>query len=93
MFASDWFISLFTSTMPITKTTRFFPIFFKEGWVIVYKIILMILKSFQQTVLTIRDAGDILVKIKNHELFIQNINAFNQSESEHFWEGIFANID
>lgn len=70
MFSSDWFISLFTSTMPLTKTTKFFHLFFKEGWVVVYKIILMILKTFQPSLLTISEAGDILVTLKSNDLFL-----------------------
>jgi hypothetical protein len=70
MFSSDWFISLFTSTMPLTKTTKFFNLFFKEGWLVVYKIILMILKTFELSLLAISEAGDILVTLKSNELFI-----------------------
>ena len=73
MFSSDWFISLFTSTMPISKTTKFFTLFFKDGWVAVYKIILMILRHFSKELLKIRESGDILVALKNNEMFLQNL--------------------
>src|SRR4051812_22218845 len=43
MFAADWIISLFSSTMPITRINKFFGMFFKEGWIVSYKVILLIL--------------------------------------------------
>ena len=74
MFASDWFISLFTSTMPISRSTKLFNVFFKHGWVAVYKLILMILKKFQKTLLQSKEAGDILISLKNNDLFALNLN-------------------
>ena len=44
--------------------------FFKDGWISVYKIILMILKLFQKSLIGIKEAGDILVKLKSNELFL-----------------------
>jgi hypothetical protein len=46
MFAADWIISLFSSTMPITRINKFLGMFFKEGWIIVYKVVLLILERY-----------------------------------------------
>ncbi len=47
-----------------------FTAFFKEGWIVVYKIILMILKLFEKDLLVIEEGGDILVALKNNEMFL-----------------------
>lgn len=44
MFASDWIIGLFSNTIPLDKINKLYSLFFKEGWVVVYKIILLLLK-------------------------------------------------
>lgn len=43
MFSSDWIIGLFSNTMPISKICKFYTLFFKEGWIVVYKTILLLL--------------------------------------------------
>lgn len=78
MFCTDWLISLFTSTLPHSQTTKFFHLFYREGWIVVYKMILMILLHFQDQVLAIKEGGDILVALKNNEMFLQNLQQANQ---------------
>lgn len=93
MYSSDWFISLFTSTIPISQTTKLFNIVFKDSWIGVYKIILTILKSFESNLLNIKEACDILVTLKNNDMFLQNLSSANVPKSEMYWEQIFNDIE
>lgn len=47
---------------------------FKEGWIAIYKIVLTIMKQFREDLLKIKEGGDILVALKNNEMFIQNMS-------------------
>ncbi|CDW91372.1 tbc domain containing protein [Stylonychia lemnae] len=93
VFSSDWFISLFTSSIPLTKTTKLFTAFFKDSWVSIYKIILMILKYFKKKILQINEYGDILIALKSNEFFPQNQQSFDIKKSEIFWDQIFSLMD
>ena len=86
MFCSDWLISLFTSTLPHSQTTRFFQLFFKDSWIVIYKMILLILTHFEESILKIREPGDILVALKNNEMIHQNLQQSNTQQSELFWD-------
>lgn len=72
MFSSDWIISLFTSSIPLSKTRKLFNLIFKDGWLAIYKMIITILKTFESDLLKINESGDILVALKNNEMFLQN---------------------
>eukprot|EP00347_Sterkiella_histriomuscorum_P006456 403352707 len=93
MFSSDWFISLFTSTIPLSQTTRLFNLIFRDSWIGVYKIILIILRNFESKLLATSEACDILVALKNSEMFLQNLHTNNEQQAEIYWERIFNDAE
>jgi hypothetical protein len=44
LYATNWFMTLFSSRMPIELTLRIWDIFFIEGFIVMYKIIIAIFK-------------------------------------------------
>lgn len=45
LFSTDWLIGLFTSSMPVSRIHCFFSLFFKHGWIVVYKFVISILET------------------------------------------------
>ena len=76
MFASDWIIGLFSNTMPLSKISKFYTLFFKEGWIVLYKMILILLKKFEKEMISNKETGDILIQLKSNASFQQNFAKF-----------------
>jgi TBC1 domain family member 10 len=50
MYATSWFMSLFTSNLPFSLTVRIWDMFLCEGWKVLYRIALGLLCSFDKTI-------------------------------------------
>jgi hypothetical protein len=78
-FASDWYLTLFTSLIPIQSSFKLFSYFFKYGWVFIYKLLLTILERLEKKILELEDGIFILGIIKPLELVNNESNGFLMS--------------
>ena len=66
MFATDWIIALFCSTIPLNKLAYFFDKFFAEGWTFFYKIVISFLREIEEQLLQEEEMCDILNMLKTN---------------------------
>lgn len=67
--------------------------FFKQSWIIVYRIVILILEKCQFELLSNNETGDILDKLRNKAEFKKNVSIFSLEKSEEFWDTIFSKIN
>jgi len=41
----NWIMTLFTQVIPLSQVQRFFALFFQDGWLIMYRLILVIFEK------------------------------------------------
>jgi hypothetical protein len=76
MFATDWYLTLFTSLVPIENSGKIIGNFFKQGWVFAYKFLIILLERLEDRLLSKVDRIDILGIIKPLELVNNDSNLF-----------------
>ncbi len=55
MFATQWFVTLFAYSFPFAFVTRIWDIFLHEGWKIIYRVAIALLKLSESTTTTTAD--------------------------------------
>jgi hypothetical protein len=65
LYATNWFMTLFSSRMPIELTLRIWDIFFIEGFIVMYKIIIAIFKINQKELMK-SDYEQLSLKVKGY---------------------------
>ena len=93
LFATSWIIGLFAQTIPFSQIDKFFGMFFRYGWIVVYKITLLILRSFSRDLLGVHDSGEILNILKNKDEFQTNFKPNNKRKCELFWEKLLVKVE
>mmetsp|Transcript_949 Transcript_949/g.958 ORF Transcript_949/g.958 Transcript_949/m.958 type:complete len:120 (+) Transcript_949:183-542(+) len=94
MFASDWIIGLFSNVMPLSIISKFYSLFFKEGWLALYKVVLVLLHRFQKQLIQNRETGDILIQLKSNPSFQTNFaTGKNKKTNEGFWESVVSKVE
>ncbi|OMJ91078.1 hypothetical protein SteCoe_6438 [Stentor coeruleus] len=68
MFATDWYLTIFTSLVPIESSSWVFNSFFKDGWIFIYKFLMTIMERLEDQLLKKNDRIDMLSLIKPIEL-------------------------
>ena len=96
LYATNWFMTLFSSRMPIELTLRIWDIFFIEGFIVMYKIIIAIFKINQKELLK-SDYEQLSLKVKGYlqettQPFSQHKKPENESENDAAIEKINASI-
>ena len=66
MFATDWIIGLFCSTVPLGKLAHFFDKFFEEGWKYFYKVVIAFLNEIEKELLQEDEMCEILNSLKKN---------------------------
>ena len=79
MFATDWYLTLFTSLVPIQFSDSILGAFIKYGWLSMYKFLLIIIERLEEKLLNLDDRLDMLRLIKPLELVSNDWNNFLQS--------------
>ncbi|OII71941.1 TBC domain-containing protein [Cryptosporidium ubiquitum] len=64
MLATDWFLTLFSYSIPLNIIGKFWDDFFQQGWVPLYKLILYRLQRIESNILHSNDIADIMNAIK-----------------------------
>jgi hypothetical protein len=64
MFATDWCFSLFGSIIPVTELVDLVDKFFQQGWMIFYKLVLVILRRLEPKLLNSSETLEILSPLK-----------------------------
>ncbi|KAH8581689.1 tbc domain-containing [Cryptosporidium sp. chipmunk genotype I] len=64
MLATDWFLTLFSYSIPLNIIGKFWDDFFQQGWVPLYKLILYRLQRIESNILCSNDIADIMNAIK-----------------------------
>ncbi|KAH8740290.1 hypothetical protein FG386_001565 [Cryptosporidium ryanae] len=64
MLATDWFLTLFSYSIPLNVIGLFWDDFFEQGWIPLYKLILYRLKRIENNILSCCDIADIMNSIK-----------------------------
>jgi len=64
MYASKWIFSLFASVIPLDKMGLFLTRFFEQKWIFFYKVVLAILKFWEQELLNEDELWTTLDQIK-----------------------------
>lgn len=64
MLATDWFLTLFSYSIPLNIIGKFWDDFFQQGWVPLYKLILYRLQRIESNILYSNDIADIMNAIK-----------------------------
>eukprot|EP01026_Neomeris_dumetosa_P043251 TRINITY_DN3617_c0_g1_i1.p1 TRINITY_DN3617_c0_g1~~TRINITY_DN3617_c0_g1_i1.p1 ORF type:complete len:362 (-),score=17.55 TRINITY_DN3617_c0_g1_i1:429-1514(-) len=64
LIATDWFLCIFTTTLPSETTARVWDAFFNEGPKILFRVSLAILKIFEQELIERNNPGELLHKAK-----------------------------
>lgn len=95
MFATEWFMTLFTSTIPIKYSFRVLLKFFKKGWIFFYKLCLEIIKRLSGKILKSENLAAILNTLKptDHskrqwKVFVKNMEKGTESN---FWKRLIKN--
>ena len=76
MFATDWYLTLFTSLVPIQESSKIIGNFFKQGWVYIYKFLIVLLERLEDRLMAIEDRIDLLSLIKPLELVYNEASGF-----------------
>lgn len=76
LFATDWFLTLFTSLIPIQYSDKLIGNFFKFGWIFIYKLLICILERLENKLLAKNDRLDMLSIIKPMELVNNDWESF-----------------
>ena len=76
MFATDWYLTLFTSLVPIQDSAKIIGNFFKQGWVFIYKFLIVLLERLEEKMLAVEDRIDLLSLIKPIELVYNESSGF-----------------
>lgn len=64
MLATDWFLTLFSYSIPLNTIGKFWDDFFQQGWTPLYKLILYRLQRIEPNILHSTDIADIMNAIK-----------------------------
>ncbi|KAH7648732.1 tbc domain-containing [Cryptosporidium bovis] len=64
MLATDWFLTLFSYSIPLNIIGLFWDNFFEQGWIPLYKLILYRLQRIEDNILSCYDIADIMNSIK-----------------------------
>lgn len=64
MYATQWFLTLFTSSFPFEFAVRCWDVFLLEGWSIVYKLSIAILQLSSKVMLEFNEFEDVMVYLK-----------------------------
>ncbi|KAF7457503.1 TBC domain-containing protein [Cryptosporidium felis] len=64
MLATDWFLTLFSYSIPLNVIGRFWDDFFTQGWTPIYKLIIYRLQRIQSDILSSNDIADLMNAIK-----------------------------
>ncbi|KAJ1610822.1 tbc domain-containing protein [Cryptosporidium canis] len=64
MLATDWFLTLFSYSIPLNIIGKFWDDFFQQGWTPLYKLILYRLQRIESNILSSYDIADIMNAIK-----------------------------
>lgn len=96
LYATNWFLTLFSSRMPIELTLRIWDIFFIEGFSVMYKIIIAIFKINQKELLK-SDYEQLSLKVKGFlqettQPFSQHKKPENDDENQKAIEKINSSI-
>lgn len=60
LFSTDWIMSMFLNFVPIEMSHIYLSLFFEKGWEIFYYVAIQILKYYNDKLLALDDAGDIV---------------------------------
>lgn len=64
MFATEWFLTVFTRSFPFDLVTRVWDVFLYEGWKIVYRVALALIKSISKLLKALEFEG-IMARLKD----------------------------
>lgn len=64
LFTTDWIISIFLNFIPLDLTHIYFDVLFEHGWPVFYELIIQLLRHYEQDLLKLDDAGEIVGLIK-----------------------------
>lgn len=90
MFATDWYLTLFTCLVPIENSSQVIDGFLKGGWVFAYKLLIVILERLENKLIDLDDRIDILRMIKPLELVNNDsesfLNSLKKGKSQFSWD-------
>lgn len=76
LFATDWFLTLFTNTMPIQYSGEIFKYFFTQGWAFFYKLCIEIIIRLSDKLLSANTFAQVLSYIKPHDNSLKHWKSF-----------------
>lgn len=65
MIATDWYLCLFSVSMPSETCTRVWDSLFCEGPKILFRVALALLKLYEEKILSVNDAGELMMRMRN----------------------------
>lgn len=71
LYATPWFMTLYSSVLPFNLFLRTFDIFLLEKWKIIYRVGLTILKHHEAAILRAQGFDEIMVALKNIDVFAE----------------------
>lgn len=80
LFSTDWIISIFLSIIPIDLTHIYLDLFFEQSWDVCYETAISILSYYEQDLLSMHDAGQIIGQIKQARLGCEHLLMFGSSQ-------------
>lgn len=83
MFATEWLVTLFTSSVPIDQSHQVLSKFFKNGWVFIYKLFLEITTRLSEKIMHTRSFAGILNILKPSGVTDKQWNSFVKTMEKH----------
>ncbi|KAG2489481.1 hypothetical protein HYH03_012117 [Edaphochlamys debaryana] len=65
MLATDWYLCLYSVSMPSETVMRAWDALFFEGPKVLYRVALAILKMYEEHMLRVKDAGELMMRMRN----------------------------
>ncbi|KXZ54436.1 hypothetical protein GPECTOR_5g89 [Gonium pectorale] len=65
MLATDWYLGLYSVSMPSETTMRVWDALFYEGPKIIFRVALALLKIYEEHMLRVKDAGELMMRMRS----------------------------